>query len=585
MAGSLLPEPKQQFLNDIGVPLFGGQIFTYAAGTLTPKATYQDQALTIANTNPVVANARGEVIMYGSGNYRIILKDSFGNTIYDRDNIETNDGIANSILNSLALTSGANLVGFDYASVYASNTLGWGVQTCGTSFNLWRLIPPSEWAEIANGTSTFDVATLLNTAISTRKDVFVPPGKYSLYSKVKFIPSMRLRGGGQNQTIFVPVGLGGTQAELAAYNNGSIFGRDFTLGVANSRIDTVHLSDFAVVMDHPTSSVTTTKIQIAIDMRNVGRFEVERVWAGNIAPLGGLMVKADPAAYASQGYSFVAGNVDTGNVSYCGGEVGNVKSCSFYGAYKTFVQDDTVLSPLSGAHSIKVVGCDIQGAHHLLVQEQQYTAGCFYEANTVQDIRRQPGNASPTYVMRIAGYDNYIGPQYIEAGVADYLLRFDSASSNNKVVMTHYSATTIGIAAFSDAGRRNRVECSVDSGSLAGGVDSKGQQIVRLDRSYEFASINGHWDGTNMIVEGGFGISVTRPTTAGDYVFTFALPFVDGTRYTPTVVSDTNASGHGGTYSVISHGSSNIRIQFYAQNGASSTTIDPRWFAVSIRQN
>lgn len=91
MAGSLLPEPKQQFLNDIGVPLFGGQVFTYAAGTLTPKATYQDQDLTIANTNPVTANARGEVVMYGSGNYRIILKDLFGSTIYDQDNINVND--------------------------------------------------------------------------------------------------------------------------------------------------------------------------------------------------------------------------------------------------------------------------------------------------------------------------------------------------------------------------------------------------------------------------------------------------------------------------------------------------------------
>lgn len=112
MAGSLLPEPKQQFLNDIGVPLFGGQVFTYAAGTLTPKATYQDQALTIANTNPVVANDRGEVVMYGSGSYRVILKDLFGNTIYDRDDIETPDVVVGEFLSSLSLSSGSSLVGF-----------------------------------------------------------------------------------------------------------------------------------------------------------------------------------------------------------------------------------------------------------------------------------------------------------------------------------------------------------------------------------------------------------------------------------------------------------------------------------------
>jgi len=125
MAGSLLPEPKQQFLNDIGDPLFAGQIFTYAAGTLTPKATYQDQALTILNTNPVVANARGEVVMYGSGTYRIILKDLSGNTIYDRDNIETPNLASETYAASLALPSGSSKVGFEsnYAASPSTQTV------------------------------------------------------------------------------------------------------------------------------------------------------------------------------------------------------------------------------------------------------------------------------------------------------------------------------------------------------------------------------------------------------------------------------------------------------------------------------
>ena len=112
MAGSLLPEPKQQFLNDIGVPLFGGKIYTYAAGTLTPKATYQDRDLTILNTNPIVANARGEVVMYGSGNYRVILKDLFDVTIWDRDNVETPDVAAATLASNLTGSGGASLVGY-----------------------------------------------------------------------------------------------------------------------------------------------------------------------------------------------------------------------------------------------------------------------------------------------------------------------------------------------------------------------------------------------------------------------------------------------------------------------------------------
>ncbi|WP_035819864.1 hypothetical protein [Janthinobacterium sp. RA13] len=112
MAGSLLPQPKQLFQDANWNPLIGGQIFTYAAGTLTPKATYQDVALTIANTNPTLVNARGEVVMFGSGTYRIILKDALGNVIYDVDNIESSQSIVDALRRDLDQATGASLIGY-----------------------------------------------------------------------------------------------------------------------------------------------------------------------------------------------------------------------------------------------------------------------------------------------------------------------------------------------------------------------------------------------------------------------------------------------------------------------------------------
>lgn len=112
MAGNLLPEPKQQFLDAIGAPLFAGRIFTYEAGSLTPKPTYQDSAMTILNTNPVILDARGESVMYGDGIYRVILKDLFGNTIWDRDNIETPGYSSGQFQGSLSSALGAGLVGY-----------------------------------------------------------------------------------------------------------------------------------------------------------------------------------------------------------------------------------------------------------------------------------------------------------------------------------------------------------------------------------------------------------------------------------------------------------------------------------------
>lgn len=124
MAGGLLPQPKQLVQDNAWNPGIAYQIFTYAAGTLTPKATYQDAALTIANTNPVLANARGEVVMCGEGAYRLILKDSLGNLIWDRDNIEAPQSLVGGLSASFAAGDGGNLVGFSQSSAYASGTVG-----------------------------------------------------------------------------------------------------------------------------------------------------------------------------------------------------------------------------------------------------------------------------------------------------------------------------------------------------------------------------------------------------------------------------------------------------------------------------
>lgn len=57
----------------------GGLVYTYQSGTLTPKTTYQDAALTIPNTNPVVLSASGSAnIFLADGAYRLHIKDQYG---------------------------------------------------------------------------------------------------------------------------------------------------------------------------------------------------------------------------------------------------------------------------------------------------------------------------------------------------------------------------------------------------------------------------------------------------------------------------------------------------------------------------
>jgi len=491
-------------------------------------------------------------------------------------------------LASIASASlGAGLSGFDWALNYAADTVGWGIRTAQGKPNALRWMPVAEWATILDGTSTTDHTSYIQTAANN--SAFFPQGRWNIDASVgiDLADGMEIAGAGKPRTIFwATLGTGGTSANLVAYTAGSVFRREFNVAPGtNDYITDVRLPDFAIILNHPTASITTTAIQIGIDLRNVTRSLVERVHVGNVAPLGSIVAKADPGAYAAQGYGIVIGNVSQSESSYCGGEVNVVRDCFVWGAYKGIVMDDLTLSPNSSAHATVVETCDIQACHHLLVQEQQYTAGFTWGKNTLQNVITQPGGGGGTrYVMRIAGYNNIVHAGYIEAGSTDYLLRFDSASSANKVYMSHYGATTIATAAFSDAGRLNNVEAFLDTGTNAGGVDSLGATVTRYDRSYRTMWQKFNWNGSAIVNEGGFGLTITRPSGAGDYLATFALPFIDANSYTAEIVADTNASGHGGTYSVISQTANNMRFQCFGQNGGTTTAIDPRHVFIRFTQ-
>lgn len=59
----------------------GGKLYFYALGTTTPKATYQDFAQTVPNTNPVILDASGrlQAQVWGDGDYTVKL-DAADNT-------------------------------------------------------------------------------------------------------------------------------------------------------------------------------------------------------------------------------------------------------------------------------------------------------------------------------------------------------------------------------------------------------------------------------------------------------------------------------------------------------------------------
>lgn len=78
-------------LDGSGNPLALGRVYTYAAGTTTPQATYTTQALSTQNANPVVLDSAGRASIWLDPDltYRIVLKDSNDSTVYDVDNVSS----------------------------------------------------------------------------------------------------------------------------------------------------------------------------------------------------------------------------------------------------------------------------------------------------------------------------------------------------------------------------------------------------------------------------------------------------------------------------------------------------------------
>lgn len=98
-----------QFLTTTGLPLNGGFLYAYQAGSTTPLTTYTDPSGLIANTNPIVLGTDGrppQEIWFADGyNYKFVLADSSNVVIATYDNLY---GIptANAVASPTVIPSG-----------------------------------------------------------------------------------------------------------------------------------------------------------------------------------------------------------------------------------------------------------------------------------------------------------------------------------------------------------------------------------------------------------------------------------------------------------------------------------------------
>lgn len=209
-----------QLFDNNGVPLSGGLIYTYAAGTSTPATTYTSSSGSIAHSNPIVLDAYGRVPqeIWGTAGavYKFVLKDSSGSIIGTYDNIANVNDVSAQIqaaidtvyaqfANTTNPDLGDALVGFRQSNITGNlvgaigKTVNDKLQDCISVFDFMTY---DQIVAVQLGTSTEDLSTPIQNAINTRKAVYLPKGKY--HCNVIISNRIIIFGDGNTATIVTP---------------------------------------------------------------------------------------------------------------------------------------------------------------------------------------------------------------------------------------------------------------------------------------------------------------------------------------------------------------------------------------------
>lgn len=169
MTTQLAPVAVQRFFDNLGLPAIGGQVYTYAAGTTTPLATYTDSTGTTANTNPIILNTRGEAAIWLTQGlaYKFVVKDVLGNILETADNI-TSDGGLLALVQGFANSSGSSLVGFIQA--------GTGAVARTVQAELRETVKVTQFGAVAGTADSTAALQLAINAIGVGTKLIFPPG-------------------------------------------------------------------------------------------------------------------------------------------------------------------------------------------------------------------------------------------------------------------------------------------------------------------------------------------------------------------------------------------------------------------------
>ncbi len=181
---SIAPVAPQQYFDNNGNPLSGGKVYTYDAGTTTPRLTWSDINETVPNANPIILDAAGRANIYWRGIYKIEVRTSADVLVSTFDNYNVEN--ATTILSTIAGPGGASLIGFIQA---ATGAVSHNVQEkLSERVSVFDFMTAPQIADVRSTAKTLDVTTAFQSAINycatNNRVLFVPTGHYRLDSQL-----------------------------------------------------------------------------------------------------------------------------------------------------------------------------------------------------------------------------------------------------------------------------------------------------------------------------------------------------------------------------------------------------------------
>lgn len=201
-----------QFFTDAGLPLSGGLLWTYLAGTTTPVATYTTSAGSVAHSNPIVLGPDGRLpaeLWFAIGSaYKLTLLDSLSNPIDSWDNLTGINDFNNLTLSGNLVVNGNTTLGnaaTDLLTI-APNTVTWSNNPTHSGNHAWS------GTQTFNGVSTFTVTAIAAAGIKPGNVAQADVATLDWYQEGTFTPVVTF--GGAAVGVTYNINTGGTYTRI-----------------------------------------------------------------------------------------------------------------------------------------------------------------------------------------------------------------------------------------------------------------------------------------------------------------------------------------------------------------------------------